>query len=303
MHTIGLLGREFDECLKLLKVRIEDLGHAARVINLTHMPRVTRATIELDRLLYDGRDLFEFGSFYLKEMGIRDPFFHVSYDRDFWTMLRERYLAFAQSEQDNVLFTCNLLEILAAGVPMINHPQSYSHRTLVPFHLNLLAKRGFAVPQFTTGFAEDRVARNREEQIPLNLDEERTWDALSFPKGEETGLRIWREEKPGTVYRLIVVGERLLDCGLAHLEEADGLHEVRSRDLAPEITRTALNAAKTVGIAFGEITVRHSERDDKVWLLQVDPSPDFHALEVTHGLAVSGPLAEYLISVAAKHRT
>ncbi len=303
MHTIGLLGREFDECLRLLKVRIEDLGHAAIVVNLTHLPRVTRATLEFDKLIYDGYDLFDMNGFFLKEIGIREPFFHVSYARDFWTLLRERYFAFAEAEVDNVHFACSLLEILATRVPVINHPQAYSHRTLMPFHLSMLHQHGFSVPAFTTAPADGREHRTSEEQLPLSMDEERTWDSLSFPKGIERGLRLWRDKKQGMIYRLIFVGQHLLDRALGYSAQSADPSEVRLDRLAPEVRNTALKAASTIGIEFGEIMLQHSESDNRIWLMHVDPSPDFYTLEVTHGLAVSEQLAQHLVNVAAKPRT
>jgi hypothetical protein len=298
MRTIGLLGTEFDRCLRLLKTRIEDHGHIARVINLTHLPRVTRVSVEFDKLIYDGYNLLEMGSFYLKELGIRDPFFHVSYERDLWIMLRERYMAHVEAEEDNVIFTCNLLEILASRVPVVNHPQVYSHRTLVPLHLNVLAQNGLSVPPFVTEHAEDHVASTSENQLPLNLDEERTWDVLSFPKGREKGLRIWREKRAGVIYKVILVGNQLIDSGLALFGEQTVPRAVKLEELPDGVAETGIKAAGAIGAVSAEITLQHSEDEGKTWVLQVDPSPDFYTLEINHGLTVSEALAKYLIAVA-----
>jgi hypothetical protein len=298
MTTIGLLGNEFDPSIKLLKVRIEDLGHRAVFVNLQNLPRVMRATLEFDRLIYDNNDLLAMGSFYLKQTDIRDPFFHIEYSKELWGMLRERYLAFALTEADCVLYTRSLLEMLSHRRPMVNPPQVYAHRTLLPFHLNVLARNGFSVPAFTTASSQDEVPGGFRDCLPLDLDVERTWDVFTFPKGKEKGLQIFGEEQTGNTYKLIVIGNRLLDHGLALSTETTRPNRIKREELPPEVAETALKAAAAVGAVFAEITLRQSADEGKVWLLRVDPSPHLHMLEEVHKLAVSEPLARYLITVA-----
>jgi hypothetical protein len=323
MAVVGLLGDEYDECTQLLKLRIEDLGHKAKVINLRRLPTVTTATINYETIICDGYNLFEMSSFYLREMELRDPFFHVTYTIDLWATLLERYLRFATNEIDNVYFVRSILEILALTKRIVNPPRVYSFRRLMPFGFSFLAHRGFLIPPFTTGFAREAKARSFEEQLPVSLDEAMEWDVLSFPKGEEEWLQIWRKKIEGTTYKLIVLGGRSLDYALAvhestmggnngpiegsNAEPIEGISaepasrsnaepvKIKQEDLPPEVEDTAVKAAEAIKAEFAEVDLKYSEKEGKVWVLGVDPSPDISELERVYGLPISGPLAKYLI--------
>jgi len=296
--VIGLFGDEYDKCVGLLKQRIEDLGHKAIIINLKYLPRVTRATLDGEGIICDGYNLFEMGSFYLREMEVRAPFFHVTYTRELWIMLRERYLSFEADEIENVFFAHNLLEILAAKNLIINPPQVYSHRRLMPFHLSFFAQRGFSIPPFTVGAVEDLRVKGFEEELPLNLDEERVFDVLSFPKGKEKGMRIWRKKIAGTIYKVMFLGDKLLNDALAVLKGTVKPHKIKRKELPKGVGETALKAAKIMEAKFAEVELLYSAKEGIVWLLQVDPSPDFYKLEKVYGLPISEPLARYLVDVA-----
>lgn len=302
MAVVGLLGDEYDESTQLLKLRVEDLGHKAKVINLKRLPKVTRATVSLDTIIYDGYNLLEMGSFYLREMQLRDPFFHVTYTLELWATLLEKYLHFAADETDNAYFVRSILEILALKKPIVNPPQGYSFRRLIPFELNFLARRGFFIPPFTTGFAREAKAGGFEEHLHVSLDEAIEWDVLSFPKGEEEWLQIWRKRIEGATYKLIVLGGRSLDYALAvhgsSLKGNNGRIKIRQKDLPLEVEDTAVKASKAVKAELAEVDLKYSEKEGKVWLLGVDPSPDISELERVHGLSISEPLAQYLIDVA-----
>ncbi len=295
---IGLLGGEYDRCLGLLKRQIEDLGHKAITINLKSLPQVTTATIDYQGIVYDGYNLFEMGSFYLREMEIRAPFFHVTYTKQLWAMLRERYLSFEAEERENILFTRNLLEILAYKKPMVNPPQVYSHRRQLPFHLSLLAQRGFSVPPFISGVEEDLEVTGFQEELPLNLDEERIWDVLSFPKEGKGEVRIWRKKPEGTTYKGIVLGESLLEVTVEIPGDGGAPRKVESQELPEEIRGGILEAAKAMGAAFAEVQLLYTAKEKRVWFLQVDPSPNFFELEKAHGLPISESLARYLVEIA-----
>jgi hypothetical protein len=181
---------------------------------------------------------------------------------------------------------------------MVNPPQVYAHRTLLPFHLNVLAWNGFSIPPFTTASSEDEAPAGFRDCLPLNPDVERTWDVFTFPKGKEKGLQVYREGRGGNTYKLIVIGDRLLDHALSLSTERARPDRIKREELPPEVVETALKAAATVEAVFAEITLRQSPDEGEVWLLKVDPSPDLHMLEEVHKLAVSEPLARYLIAVA-----
>ncbi len=296
--VIGLFGDEYDRCVGLLKQRIEDLGHKAIIINLKLLPRVTRATLDYERIICDGYNLFEMGSFYLREMGLRDPFFHVRYTKELWVALRQRYLSFTDDEIDNLFFAHNLLEILARKKAIVNPPQVYSHRHLMPFHFSFFAHHGISIPSFILGKPENLRPNGFEEQIPLNLDEERIWDVLSFPKGKEKGMRIWRRKIEGTIYKVIFLGNRLLNDALAFLTGKLEPNRIRLKELPEEAKEIALKAAKIMEAKFAKVELLYSIKEGKVYLLQVDPSPDLYELEKVYQLEITEPLALYLVDAA-----
>ena len=293
MFTFGLLGIEYDGTIQYLKRHIEDRGHKTTTINLTHLPRVVHSTVSSSALIHDDHDLLEFDCFYLSDMGVREPFFHVTYDRELWSMLRERYLKFASDEIESVNFTAALLNVLAATKPMINPPAVYSHRLLLPFHLHRLNAKGFKVPSFRADIDEPE---GFEESGPLKLDEDRTWEVLSFPKTNRTSLRIWKRKPGGVTYKVIVLGDRLLDEASSFPRPAAPAVKIRTSQVPREVTDTVLQVARELEIAFGEATCTWS--DNGVWLHQIDLSPDLQFLEEAHRLRVSSALADYLIETA-----
>ncbi len=300
MATIGLLGHEYDECLKRLKVHIEDRGHTARVINLQHLPRVTRATVDLERIVYDGDDLLAMDSFFLREMDVRDPFFHVQYSEELWGMLRERYLSFAEEEADNVLFVRNLLWILAGRRPVINHPRVYDHRNQMPYHLTALARLGFTAAHFVAGPDAGGTLGWPGDDIPLRLDEYRTWDVYTFPKGKQRGVLLRRGKRNGTVYKLIVVGGASLDHAVVMPPGEDQGHRAAVAGLPAGVAETACRAAQALGAAFAEVELEYGSDGEGVTVRQVDSCPEFFMLEDSYRLSISEPLAEYLIAAGSQ---
>ncbi len=330
MATIGLLGNEYDDSVKLLKVRIEDRGHRARVINLQHFPRVMRATMDSGRIVFDGYNLLDMDSFFLREMDVRDPFFHVRYGRELWNMLRERYLSFAEDEIDNIMYIRNILYILAARKPVINPPHVYEHRNQMPYHLSMLARRGFTVPQFITvyggenaradtrgGGGDSATAGERQrshgaareepfdgayDEIPLRTDEYRTFEVFSFPKGEEQHLRLRCRRGNGDAYKLVVVGDRPLDRAVLISPDADSGRVVESAEIPAGALETAREAARAVGASFAEVELTVGVGEGAVTVRRVDPSPEFSVLEERYRLSIADPLAKHLIdAVGPEH--
>jgi hypothetical protein len=330
MATIGLLGNEYDEAVKLLKVRIEDRGHRARVINLQHLPRVTRATVDFDRIVCDGYNLLEMDSFFLKEMDVRDPFFHVRYSRELWNMLRERYLSFAEDEVGNIIYIRNVLYILSARKPVINPPHVYEHRNQMPYHLSVLARRGFTVPPFITAYGGENTRPNtcsggeesttsgerrlstepayREhfngpyDELSLRMDEYRAFEVFSFPKGKEQHLRLLCGRGEGEVYKLIVIGDRPLEHAVLLSTDADSGRVVASAELPAGVSETAREAARAVGASFAEVELQAGAGEDAVMVRRVDPSPEFFSLEERYRLSIADPLANHLINAGGSKR-
>lgn len=302
MAVIGLLGHEYDKCLNRLKVCIEDRGHTARIVNLQQLPRVTRATVDDERIVHDGYDLLGMDCFFLREMDVRDPFFHVRYSAELWEMLRERYLAFAEEEIDNLQYARNLLWMLAERKPVINHPRVYDLRNQMPYQLSLLARAGCAVPRFVAG-AHDALSETFDgpgEDVPLRMDEYRTWEVYAFPKGKERSMVLRLGSPAGTVYRLLVVGGAVLEQAAAAAPGEDGERRVTPGELPAGVAETARRAAAALGASFAEVAVERTRDGETAVVRQVDPSPEFFMLEDSHRLSVSEPLAEHLIAVGSQ---
>ncbi|MDD5426437.1 MAG: hypothetical protein PHN52_08150 [candidate division Zixibacteria bacterium] len=294
MFKFGLIGYEYDDCLLLLKRRLEDRGHKARILNPTRIPRVVQTAFSPEKMIYDGFDVREGDCYFLSEMGLREPFFHVSYDRELWTKLRGRYLKFAADETANLNFTIAMINILTFFRPIVNPPHIYASRLHYPVHLHRLAGRSFNVPSFMTATTRPD---GYDEAVPLNLDEYKNWEVLSFPKKGQADLRLWCKRPGGVKYKLIVMGKRLMDEVLL-FPETDKLSQKKPLAGVPEeVVTTALKAAGELDIKFGEVTCVYA--DHTTWLMGIDPSPDINNLENVHNLGVSSALADYLIDIAA----
>jgi hypothetical protein len=237
-------------------------------------------------------------SFFLVEMGIREPFFHVTYSKDMWSRLRERYLSFAVGEMDSVMFTISMLEILALRKPMINSPAVLTLQVQMPHQFATLSRRGIPVSPFFAGSAFQAKQAGLEDRMPIRLDEIRNWDGFSFPKHMKSDISIWRERQSATHYRCIVLNDRLLDDSLVSSAGSRELRKKRTAEIPSDVQLVALSSAGALGIKFGEVTLQCSEDTGEARLLQMDPSPDFKTLEEKYGLVVAAPLAEYLVTIA-----
>jgi len=298
MATIGLLGHEYDGSVQFLKVRIEDLGHKAKIINFVYLPRVTKVSLNPTEVVYDGHDLFETDCFYLKEVAVREAFFHVDYSRELWGMLRQRYLSFTATEEANIIFVHNLVRILAEQKPMVNAPEAHAHRTLVPHQLRVLADSGVAVLPWVATAGDKSVPEEPTIRLPLSLDETKTYDVFAFPKNGSQGLCIREEQLPGRTYRLFCLGDRLLEYGLFGRGDGTALARISLAEVPSEVAATALDAAKSLQVVFAEVSLRQVEQDNAVYVSRVDPSPEFGTVEQAYDLSVSEPLARYLIDIA-----
>ena len=291
MLTIGLLGTEYDGSVQYLKRQVEDRGHKTITINLTHLPRVVHSTVSPHAVVHDGHNLFDFDCFYLIDMGLREPFFHVTYDRELWSMLRERYHAFAACEVNSVHYTVALIKVIAAVKPMINSPQVYMNRLHLPYQLHHLNAKSYSVPEFAVGSKQpDGIT----ESSPLKLDEYKTWEVLSFPKSNHTNVRIWQDKPNGVTFKIIVIGDSALDEALRYTKPSHPPEKIKTSEVPSDVIATALSAARDLSVKFGEVICTWS--DNKVWITQIDPSPDLRSLKELFGLRVSSALADYLIN-------
>lgn len=294
MFNFGLLGHEYDEGIQLLKRRLEDRGHRARVLNLTHLPRTIQTTLSPDGIIYDGYDPRECDCYYLTDMGLREPFFHVSYDRELWVRLRERYLRFASSEAANVNFAVALTNLIARIRPMVNMPRVYSYRLHYLYQLHRLADRSISSPDFMTTFERPDEFEKSE---PLNLDEYKYWEVLSFPKTGRTDLKLWFKKPSGITYKLLVLGQQLMDEALHQVEADKSVRKIPLAGLPCQVVETSRKAAGELDVKFGEVTCIYN--NGEVCISGIDPSPDIKKLEDLHNLHVSSALADYLIETAA----
>lgn len=298
MATIGLLGDEYDSCIGILKMRIEDAGHTARIFNLRHFPRVTRASIDRERIRYDGCDLLDVDCFFLRELGVRDPFFHVRYTEELWAMLCERYNAFAEAENECIPFAVSLVKALALQRAMVNPPHVYELRRLVPLQLNRLASRGIRVAEFEAGIEKDESADGLEEALCIDLEEQTTYDVPSFPKEPSRAVAMRRKKTEDPIYSVFVLGERVIGCAMCSGEQTTRATRIEPKDLPGEISETSCKAACAVEAVFARVDLRLSREKDIPTVLSIDPAPDFYEFEESSAISISKELACYLVETA-----
>lgn len=294
MLNFGLLGHEYDESIQLLKRRLEDRGHRAKILNLTHLPRTIQTTLTPEILIFDGHDLREYDCFYLTDLGLREPFFHVKYEPELWAALRPRYLKFASGETASVHLAVDLVNLLAHIRPMVNPPHIYSYRLHYPFPLHRLSSQSIKVPAFV---AAPKRPDGYDESVPLNLDEYKYWEVLSFSKTGRTDLKCWCIRPVGAIYKVFVLGKRLMEEALSMTDTGQSMRLLPLAEVPATVAETAMKAAAELDIAFGEITCVND--NGTIWLSDIDPLPDIKKLEDVHNFHVSSALADYLIDTAA----
>lgn len=300
MATIGLLGDEYDSCIGILKMRIEDAGHTARIFNLRHFPRVTRASIDRERIRYDGHDLLEVDCFFLRELGVRDPFFHVRYSEELWSILSERYNAFAEAEKECIPFAVGLVKSLASQRAMVNPPHVYELRRMVPLQLRRLASKGIRVAEFEAGIEKDQAEGGLENALFIDLEEQTTYDVPSFPKALDRASVMRRKKTEEPIYSAFVLGEKVIGCTLCSWERAIRATRIETKDLPPELSETSCKAARAVEAVFARVDLESSGEKDTPRVLYIDPAPDFYEFEASCAIPISKELAGYLVEIASK---
>lgn len=304
---IGIFGNFVNPDVQALKAKVEDRGSEARIIDLDLFPNVVRASIETDRLMFDGMNLLEFDAFYARRIGSMWSFPEIRFSREEWVEQYERFNDTMADIRANLAFRLSLVRILCDCKLVINPYEAWGYHQLKPHQYRVLAKNGFKVPNFLAG--------NDYFELRKFLEKARTVE-----KPPVTGpvrkvgceeLEAQREKlrsKPtmyqrfieGKSIRAFVLGEEVIvACELprktANVDASDEIEHMRKIELPKKLEREIVRAAKTLNMIFSGVDLQLEESSGEYYFLECNSAPFFSPYDAQVEADIGGKLAEYLI--------
>jgi ribosomal protein S6--L-glutamate ligase len=207
------------------------------------------------------------------------------------------------------------------GVPVANHSQAIARSRDKLRCLQLLASHGIDIPR--TVMARDRTGLEQAVDqigglpaiikliqgtqgvgvmIAHTLDEIQTILDTFWSLGQEILLQEFIGEARGTDVRALVVGDRVV----ASMRRKAKAGEFRSNihrggqgtlvELSPQFERTAVHAAKVMGLEIAGVDMLESADGPKI--MEVNSSPGFEGLEAATGQNIARELMAHVVKLA-----
>jgi ribosomal protein S6--L-glutamate ligase len=207
------------------------------------------------------------------------------------------------------------------GVPVANRSLAIAKSRDKLRCLQLLASHGIDIPR--TVMARDRTGLEQAVDqigglpaiikliqgtqgvgvmIAHTFEEIQTILDTFWNLGQEILLQEFIAEAKGTDIRALVVGERVIGAMRRKAKAGEFRSNIHRGgqgtvvELTPECARTALAAAKVMGLEIAGVDMLES--DDGPKIMEVNSSPGFEGLEAATGLDVAGEIIAHLVARA-----
>ncbi len=300
---IGLIGREKDPQVALVKQRLEEMGREARVIDFRPFPRNAPITVREDSIKYEGVELLDFSVFYLRQLGYLWPIPQHEMTREEWDAYYGRYLEYLTAERETLSLKHSVIRILSMERTVINPYDSFMYHRLKLYEDYLLRRKGFRVPESFATNDLSIVEKNKYVYKGLagglgtHMVDDDFFRQHSDIFEQRPGL--FQRYIKGRNLRVYVVGEEVVGAGFllqkeAHVDSRVGQTGVEVFDPPDEVKEDAVRAVETLGMRFSGVDFMVTE-EGEYYLLEANPSPMFAGYEMMTGHPVSRKLAELLV--------
>jgi len=311
MKKIGLIGEDRNDEIQAVGEELESLGATGIVIDLDCFPK--RVNIHgHDRIYFGKHNLSEFDAFYVKYMsGYEAP--ELKLTKKKWIEHYVDYMDYMAEVADEVTGTrLSILKTLAEYKPFVNKPGTTEWHRIKPFQLHTLERAGVPVPPFWYGNSSrgmKRFAREASRVVQLRINASGRHRVVTKVEDIEE-LVPDLKEKPvfleklicGPTYRVYVLGDEIIaSARIYHTKIDSGIEEgyrgLENVTLPEDVERFTIKAVETLGMVFSGVDLKYSDEEEKYYLLECNPTPDFVEFEIQSDIEISKLLAEYLISL------
>lgn len=308
---VGIFGSPDDLQCQTISRALAERGADAVLIRDDALDHGQPLSIVDGRYVYEGRDLTDLTSFYLRS--IPAPY-APRMERDgeivLWDDWFERYMH--QRERAS-FYVAWLLALQQRGCRLVNPPQAASVLQYKPFQLHVLRSLGAQVP--LTLISNDPVAVGvfHEEvkdvifkplmggAITRALDDETIGD---LPRVTASPV-IFQQRVQGDDLRVMLVGDEIvssvaIQTPVQHLDfradpEYSGGHATyRPVALPKKVKDLCRKAARMCGLVFAGIDIKHVEGSDDWVFLELNSSPIYLDVELKLGHPISAAIAKLL---------
>ena len=304
---IGIFGPHTDADVQELKAKIEDRGGEARVIDLGLFPSVVKASITIDRVIFDGMNLLDFDGFYLRRVAGMWPLPRKEFSREEWADFYEKFNDYMANIRAILSFKHSLVRILCERKLVINPYNSWGYHHLKLHQLWILKENGFKVPGFKAGnnyFNLKSFLEGKEAVQKPFIKGQVQRANLAGLEATRDNLRkkpiIYQEFIRGRSIRAFVLGDELiLACELPHKEKgvdaSEHIEYMKKIDLPPEMEDEIVRAAKTFGMIFSGVDLQWDQSSGEYYFLECNSAPFFRPYDTQVGADIGGKLAQFLL--------
>jgi len=296
---VGLIGDERDVHIYTLMRRLVEKGCEVDIINL---PKAKILFTEKEVLVNEER-VEKYDAFYIRQIPYFLPakFFEKMSRRE-WENLYDEYIELLGENNERMGLYTSVIKVMEDIALLINPFSTLFMQFLKPFQFYLLRKNGLPVPPYVATSVES-----------INMEKFGVCKPLgSYAKAEKVDdekVRMILKERP-LILQEYVAGKV---CRASLLEDefigaVEIIHEgFDSRVIDARYERISLDD-ESIEILFkcvSALKMRYTEidfiiSDEKIFILDCNPSPGFMILEEGAHLPISDKIADYIIRKVRK---
>ncbi|RLF51550.1 MAG: hypothetical protein DRN11_02585 [Thermoplasmata archaeon] len=300
----GIFGSLQDDQVRILKKRLEDKNCKVTVIDFKEFPSKVRIYFNEEKIIFEGKNLFDMNGFYVRQLGYFWPVPHIKLTKEQWMKYYERYNDLLLNERENLSFKHSMIRILNYEKLVVNPYDSFMYHRMKPYQYYLFHKHNLPIPPFFAGDAHHITEKCNVANMvykPLAGGAEVIMANDFLKKNKEIIEKravLFQEYIKGENIRVFLAEDEFIGAGkILQGPQVDSRAEqygVEVVDLPEDIKEIAFKALEIVGMKFSGVDFMLS-KDGEYYLLECNPSPMFYVFEQWSGIKVSEKLAEYLI--------
>lgn len=292
---VGIFGDERDIHVSTLKKRLEGIGCKASVINLPF------SSIEwkVDSVFINGDNLIEYDAFYIRQIPylISRKFYDVPSKKQ-WRKLYNKYMEEALFNTERISLYSSIIKFLEESKFVMNPFESQFLQLLKPLQFYLLAKNNIPIPEYVVTNVFYRVEKvNKKVCKPLG-------SYMEVGKKRREEIREIIKERPvilqnyvhGKTIRASLLEDEFIgavEIIHPHIDSRVGNVSYRKISLQDEVIELLFKCLNVLKLKYTEIDF--IMENDKIYILDCNPSPGFMGLEEDAELPTSTKIAEYIV--------
>lgn len=286
----GIIGSKYDPHVQILKKKLEDRGCEADIIDLLHTPLI----FSKKEITINEKMLSSYDAFYIRQIPyLIPPKFFKKISKEEWEELYEEYIDLIPRNMELMSLFTSLIKLIDDEALCINPFETLFLQFLKPWQFYLLAKNNLPIPPYiVTNFIPDK----HDFGIVKPLGSYAKVQIFKNKMRDERKPLILQKFVKGRVMRASLLEDEFIGCVEIEHRGIDYRGEnaiYRKVEIEEEDKETLFKCIESLGMRYTEIDF--IKREEKIFILDCNPSPGFMVLEEKAKLPISDKIAEYMI--------